>query len=412
MNDTLQQIRDLQFSDKSEAERLLLSFLKQQLDLDVVSVRLTPKPTSLNSFNGFLILSDGSERFFKTHTETHTVIREYYNANMLANAGYPVIQPVFSSTKPGQQILLYEVVKDPSVFDIAWEVEVGSLPLDTELSTAQSKEDKALFDRYFHTLVWQNAQKHADAPIHQLFWHRLTGGRLALFYSGFIQLPEVGDVPFADISRWQWQINGQVYTQSIEQILAEAATLLDPHQEGPAIIGHGDAHNGNVFLRRNKTGASLVYFDPAFAGYHDPLLDLVKPLFHNVFAMWMYFPREKQATTPIRWAKQANTAYVEYDYELPDIRKMFFQSKVNHVLLPTLHQLKRNGWLRKDWRRYLKLALFCCPLLTMNLSDHHWFSPEIALLGLCMAVEMGAESAGRLSLLDQTLNQLEALIEA
>lgn len=411
MNDTLQQIRDLQFSDRSEAERLLLSFLRGQFDLDVVAVHLTPKPTSLNSFNGFLTLSDGTERFFKTHTETHTIIQEYYNADMLAKAGYPVIQPVFSSTKPGQQILLYEVIHDPSVFDVAWDIESGLRQLDAELSTAQGEEDKALFDRYYRTLEWHDADQHANAPIHQLFWHRLTGGRLDAFYSGQIHLPTIGEVAMGDVRRWKWRINGQTYNESLGDLINAAITLLAPRQAGPAIIGHGDAHNGNVFLRRQSVGASLVYFDPAFAGHHDPILDLVKPLFHNVFAMWMYFPEQKRACTPIQLTLRSNVIEVEYDYALPDVRKMFFQSKVNHVLLPTLHQLKRNGWLRVDWRRYLKLALFCCPFLTMNLSDQERFSPEIALLGLCMSVEMGAESHERLSLLDQTLNQLEALIQ-
>jgi hypothetical protein len=411
MNDTLQQIRDLQFSDRSEAERLLLSFLRGQFDLDVVAVRLTPKPTSLNSFNGFLTLSDGTERFFKTHTETHTIIQEYYNAEMLAKAGYPVIQPVFSSTKPGQQILLYEIIQDPSVFDVAWDIECGLRQLDAELSTAQDEEDKALFDRYYRTLEWHDAEQHASAPIHQLFWHRLTGGRLDAFYSGTIHLPMVGEVAMSDVRRWHWRVNGQTYRVSLDDLISDAIALLNPHQAGPAVVGHGDAHNGNVFLRRQSVGASLVYFDPAFAGHHDPILDLAKPLFHNVFAMWMYFPDQKRAHTPIQLSRRSNLIDVKYDYALPDVRKMFFQSKVNHVLLPTLHQLKRNGWLRADWRRYLKLALFCCPFLTMNLSERERFSPEIALLGLCMSVEMGAESHERLSLIDQTLNQLEALIQ-
>jgi hypothetical protein len=410
MNDILQQIRDLQFSDRSTAESLLLSFLRDKLAIEAVSVRLTPKPTSLNSFNGFLTLSDGTRRFFKTHTETNTIISEYYNSEMLAKAGYPIIQPVFSSTKPGQQILLYDVVDDPSVFDLAWDIERGLQPLDTELSAAQDAEDKALFDRYYRTLVWHKADEHSSAPVHQLFWHRLTGGRLEAFYSSSIQLPTVGKIDIRDVRNWRWQINGQVYDVTIDQLIEEAIALLRPHQEGPAVVGHGDAHNGNVFLRRHQTGARLVYFDPAFAGLHDPLLDLVKPLFHNVFAMWMYFPKEKHSQTPITCEQRANTLYVHYEYPLHDVRKMFFQSKVNNVLLPLLHQLSRNGWLRPDWRRYLKLALFCCPFLTMNLSDQSRFSPEIALLGLSMSVEMGGESACQSSLIDQTLNQLEALL--
>jgi hypothetical protein len=410
MNDTLQQIRDLQFNDRSLAESLLLSFLRDQLQIDAVSVRLTPRPTSLNSFNGFLTLSDGTERFFKTHTETNTIISEYYNSEMLARAGYPIVQPVFRSTKPGQQILLYEVIDDPSVFELAWEIECGLRPLDTELSAAQDAEDKALFGRYYRTLVWRSADEHSAAPIHQLFWHRLTGGRLEAFYSDSIQLPSIGTVDVHDLRHWQWEINGQVYDVTLDQLIEEAITLLNPHQGGPAVIGHGDAHNGNVFLRRHQTGARLVYFDPAFAGMHDPLLDLAKPLFHNVFAMWMYYPTEKHLQTSITCEQKANKIRVNYKYALHDVRKMFFQSKVNNVLLPLLNQLMRNGWLRSDWRRYLKLALFCCPFLTMNLSDHSRFSPEIALLGLCMSIEMGGESRGQLSLIDQTLDQLETLL--
>lgn len=410
MSDILQQIRDLQLKDRSEAERLLLSFLRHHLALDVASVRLTPKPTSLNSFNGFLTLADGRELFFKTHTETHTLIREYYNAELLANAGYPVIQPVYRSTKPGEQILLYEVVADPCVFDLAWEIERGQRILDTELAAAQDTEDKILFERYYRTLRWGEADEHASAPIHQLFWHRLTGGRFDEFYSGSVLLPSIGEVPMHDVLRWQWRINQQDYTCTLQEIISAARDMLRPAQAGPIIVGHGDAHNGNVFLRRQAVGASLVYFDPAFAGYHDPLLDIVKPLFHNVFAMWMYFPEEKHQTTLIHGKLDAGTIYVTYQYDLPDVRRMFFRSKVNNVLLPVLQQLSRQGWLRVDWRQYLKSALFCCPFLTMNLADVARFSPEMTLLGLAMSVEMGAESHGHHSLIDATLNQLEALL--
>jgi hypothetical protein len=54
--------------------------------------------------------------------------------------------------------------------------------------------------------------------------------------------------------------------------------------------------------------------------------------------------------------------------------------------------------------------LFCCPFLTLNLADEERFPPEIALLGLAMAVEMGAESAGERSLIDRTLDEVEAAL--
>jgi hypothetical protein len=44
----------------------------------------------------------------------------------------------------------------------------------------------------------------------------------------------------------------------------------------------------------------------------------------------------------------------------------------------------------------------------MNLTDSEKFPPTISLLGLAMAVEMGAESQGKRSFIDQTLDDIEA----
>ncbi len=196
-------------------------------------------------------------------------------------------------------------------------------------------------------------------------------------------------------------------TSNIDQLIEQAIKLLRPEQAGASVIGHGDAHNGNVFFRED---APLTYFDPAFAGRHSPLLDLTKPLFHNVFAMWMYFPQEKAAQTRITLRREGDVWRVEHDYALPPIRQMFLRSKVERVLMPMLQTLQARGWLAPDWRAYLKAALFCCPFLTMNLTDPAKFPPEISLLGLAMAVEMGAESRRQRSLIDRTLDEVEAAL--
>jgi hypothetical protein len=72
--------------------------------------------------------------------------------------------------------------------------------------------------------------------------------------------------------------------------------------------------------------------------------------------------------------------------------------------------LKSQDWLQPNWRDYIKAALMCCPLLTMNLAENDRFPPEISLLGLVMAVEMGAESRGQRSLIDQTLDDVAATL--
>lgn len=408
----LEEIQRLQFSDKPAAERLLIGFVRETFNLDVTAVELRPLAVSLNSFNGFVTLTDGQRLFFKTHTESNGVIGEYYNASMLAEAGYPVLQPIMQSTEAGKQFLIYPVIEDPSVFDIAHEIIEGRSDRQADLEHAQNAADNRLLDIYLHTLKWQSAEDAAKAAVHQLFYHRLTGGRLEAFYGerqsiAVWGIDAVETLPMSVVRQLRWTINGQVYDETLDDIIAHAVRLLNPLQSGVSIIGHGDAHNGNVFLQGSGEGATLLYFDPAFAGQHDPLLDLTKPLFHNVFASWMYFPQETAERLTIRLQQETDGWSVTHDFPPHPVREMFLQSKTQRVLIPILRELKARGWLREDWRAYLKAALFCCPFLTMNLTDRSKFPPAISLLGLAMAVEMGSESTGVRSRIDNMLDEVE-----
>ncbi|MEM6282672.1 MAG: hypothetical protein AAF787_10805, partial [Chloroflexota bacterium] len=405
----------------SAAEALLAGFIGRTFPLDVHSVQLRPSAISLNSFNGFLTLADGTRLFFKTHTESDNVIGEYYRASVLADTGYPVIQPVYSSTTAGEHLLIYEVIDDPSVFDVAWEIENGNNKHFEALKRAQNQSDDELLQLYNATLDAQNAADASEAPVHQLFHHRLTKGRLERFYGPLpgmvpadntifdVKLP--GRTEAMPVARAvKWTINGQQYEESLDDIITRAIALLEPAQAGPVVTGHGDAHNGNVFLTLSQPAPSLLYFDPAFAGQHHPLLDLTKPLFHNVFAMWMYFPAEIAARTQIELKRTDDRWHVTHDFVLPPVREMFLESKVERVLVPVLQKLKSMGKLREDWQDYLKAALFCCPFLTMNLADSSRFPPEIALLGLCIAVEMGSWSTGQRSRIDRVLDDVAARV--
>lgn len=408
---TLQTVQQLQFTDREAAEQLLRRFITDVFSLDVVDVTLRPLAVSLNSFNGFVALRDGRRLFFKSHVEPGTVIAEYYNSELLQQAGYSVILPVAASTEPGKQMLLYEVVEDQSTFDVAWALERDTAaPVNLQtLTKAQYQADDELLTVYAETLSWKTAKDHASAPIHQLFYHRLTGGRLDEFYgeARTMILPEVGTIDLAALRSARWEVNGVRYTMTLDDVIAQATVLLNPSQAGPAVVGHGDAHNGNVFLR----GDSMVYFDPAFAGYHDPLLDLVKPLYHNVHAMWMYFPD----VAALEWGASLelveDTFVVEYPVMQHPVREMFHDSKSQQSLIPLLRLLQARGWLRQDWRAYLQLALACCPLLTMNLADNNRFPPSVALLGMAHVIEMGSQSIdGQKSRTEAWLDEVEATL--
>jgi hypothetical protein len=406
MDDFLIQIQQRQFSDKLEAERLLCRFIRETFPLSVVAVELRPSVVSLNSFSGYLTLDNGSQLFFKAHTEPDPVIDEFYNADILIKAGYPMMRPLYRSMAAGRQLLIYEVVEDPTVFDVAWQIECGDSQLTSVLTEAQHCADRELLDIYLDTSELQAPAAAATAAIHQLFYYRLTGQRLRGPYAreATFVLPD-GECKMADLRRRPWTINGQRYKDNLDEIIDRSTRLLEPARSGPSVVGHGDAHNGNLFLRRNER--RLIYFDPAFGGRHDPFLDLAKPLFHNTFAMWMYYPGVKCEELDIHFRITDNAIFVEHNYHLPAIRMMFLESKLDHVIMPLTYELRRRGWLNPEWRTRLKAALFCCPLLTKDLADRSQFPAEIALLGLAFAVEMGAESTGERSLIDRVLDDVE-----
>lgn len=399
------EIQRLQFSERSRAEAMLLDFVRDMFPhLNVMSLELRPQAISLNSFNGFLTLADKGRLFFKTHVEQDNVISEYYNAAMLADAGYPVVQPLYVSQQSGQQLLIYPIIESPSVFDVARRIERdGAFKSDdmARLIQAQQRSDDDLLRIYEATLRRTDGGEASRAPIHQLFWHRLTGGRFRRFYDDYAKfdLPH-GQFTATDVLDVRWEINGAIYGESLRTLVERAVTVLDPTRPTYTVVGHGDAHNGNVF----HTDDGLVYFDPAFAGRHSPLLDLVKPLFHNVYAMWMYFPEEEREKLRISIAVSGKTWRLHHDYANNALRKAFFDSKFERVFIPALRMLRDRSGLPPDWRDSVKLALMCCPLLTMNLTT---FPPEIALLGLGFAIQMGAESAGARSEIDIALDRAE-----
>jgi hypothetical protein len=397
----LQQIQALQFTDLEAANKLLKDFLNANLPLQVATATIRPLAVSLNSINGFLTTEDGEKLFFKTHIEPQSIVQEYYNSSILAEAGYAVIQPIFSSTEWGKQLLVYKYFDSPSLFNVMRDLETDKRQDSQRIITIQQQADGQLREIYFRSLQPLAGEEHAKAPIHQLFYHRLTGGRLTSFYQGKVLSLPGRQIEFEQLAAMKWVVNGVEFADTLDDLIQKATQQLHPHRDTPSIVGHGDAHNGNVFIDENHD--RLIYFDPAFAGRHSPLLDLAKPLFHNVFAIWMYFPHDVANGLNIKWGTTGNTITVEHDFVPADVRVACLRSKIEGVLAPILQEIKV-----REWREYLKLALFCCPFLTMNLSDTQKFPPEIILLGLAMSVEMGSQSLGPVqSLLDRELDRVE-----
>lgn len=388
------EIQKIQFSDKETAEDMVRDWFDRYLNLKVDNVRLVPKAVSLNSFNGFYTV-DGEEFFFKTHVEEMGIGQEYYDAQVMDRAGYNIVLPLRSIQKYGQQMVIYPVIRWPEMFNLMRAYETGS---DTngitmeQLVAAERHECKRLLEIYKTTLKLSSAQENAQAKISQLFWHRLAGERLQNFYMGQqVPLPsqDRSSIPFVDLLSYRWVVNGKPISVDGERptlglLIERGKRVLNPERDLWTVVGHGDAHFGNVFLEEGKR---YLYFDPAFAGHHSPLLDIVKPFFHNVFAMWMYFGPDIARDLHISVQLRDEVVYVEHDYNLPPIRRAMLETKQELLLKPLIELMRKRGALPKDWREILRSALLCCPFLTIDMLRR--LPVSVCWLGLSQVMQMG-----------------------
>jgi len=404
---------------RADAELVVADLIARQFGIAVRGAAINRDWSSLNSVNGTVDLEDGRRYFFKFHQEEgeEATVREYYRAEILERAGFPVDLPAMISREPGHQVLLYELRHDRSLAECCLAMERGRDESDpSAIHALQDELDRLTGRIYLATLHASDAARSAAEPVHRLFHHRLwtppdeatLAGRVARFYEGaVVRLPghELGWDEFKEL---RWRINGVDYRHSLGDLLRESLPRLEPSRlaASGAVTGHGDAHNANVWVEQRSGGSRLVLFDPAFAGEHMPaLLADVKPTFHNIFAhpLWLYHPAEADARFHVGVAIDDGRVIVEHDWALPLLRQRFLRTKVELVWRPLLAALRARDWLPDDWQRVVRCALFCCPTLVMNLradAPHGATagrSPAISALSFAIAVMAGSEPAPGMS---------------
>ena len=393
MSSDLSAIQQLQHdpSTLGHAEELTAAWLRADAGLNVASVQLRPSAVSLNSFNGIAVLStpfSGNDQvFFKTHVEPGGVITEYYNAHVLDEAGYNTLQPLRKVEAAGRQVAIYPVVAWPTMFDLSREVERSETDVRFEgLLAAEKQHCEDRLNIYSSTGRVSTGAEHKRAPIHQLFGQRLSGPRYSDFYGSSRFVTTDGEaVAFSDILSATLTINGVEQPRTLSELVSEALQTLRPDRPAFTVVGHGDDHYGNVFLQDEER---FLLFDPAFAGRHDALLDIVKSTYHGVFAQWMYFPEEYANDMAVSVVTSPGHIEIDYTPYVTVLRHEYLQVKQQQLLAPLVSWLESQAALAEGVRP-LHLALMCCPLLTLNLADENRFPSAIGWLGLAQAAQMG-----------------------
>ncbi|WP_026783281.1 hypothetical protein [Pleomorphomonas koreensis] len=406
------EIRRLAASDEPAAAAALAALFADLFDLSAEGVAINRDQYSLNSLNGFFS-AGGADYFFKFHQEDgeEAMTGEYYRADILARAGLPVDMPVFVSNLPGEQVLVYRRRADPRFSDVLRALDIAALDGrrdtagESDAVAAERGLDADVARVYLDSLHPISVAEAAAEPIHRLFHDRLVdmpgrrfpGGRLAGFYLGkTVRLPGV-ELAWEDFASWRLVINGRAYRRTIGDLFAAAGARLRPDRLAAAggVVAHGDAHNANVWYGRGAGGPALSFYDPAFAGAHVPaLLAEVKATFHNVFAhpLWLYDPTEATRRFTASARLGDGVLAIDTDWSLTPARRALLAAKAELVWKPLIVALAARGLLPDDWREVIRLALFLCPTLVMNLragaTTHTETSSAIAF---AVAVMVGSE---------------------
>jgi hypothetical protein len=74
---------------------------------------------------------------------------------------------------------------------------------------------------------------------------------------------------------------------------------------------------------------------------------------------------------------------------LSAIRQAIWETKIEYLLKPLLVLLREHQALPPDWFDVWRLAMLCCPLLTVNLLDAERRPASICWLGLTQAIQIG-----------------------
>lgn len=399
-------IRALAISDPSSAEQPLAALLDDLFGIEARNVRINLDQYSLNSLNGFFDTADGAF-FFKFHQEEgeEAMAGEYYRADILAKAGLPVDQPVHMSVLPGEQILVYRRRNDPRFSDVLRALDlVDDEPRRAMAVAAERGLNVRLRETYLRTLHEVTPAQVAAEPIHRLFHERLVdrnpdrfpGGRLAEFYVGkTFEFPDV-TLDWDEFSKLHLVCNGLRYAHSVADLFIAAEARFRPANlaDCGGVTAHGDAHNANVWFTPTEDGAELSFFDPAFAGSNVPaLMAEIKATFHNVFAhpFWLYDPDVATELFNASARVEDGLLIVESDWQATLVRRDLLAVKAREVWRPLLAELQNRDLLPADWRTVIRLGLFLCPTLVMNLrAGARSHTPVSSLIGFSVAIMVGS----------------------
>ncbi|MBP6884320.1 MAG: hypothetical protein KBC17_00675 [Candidatus Pacebacteria bacterium] len=357
------------FNDKVEVKNLELLYSKVSLNSIIANATM--------QFDGF-----DTPVFLKIHIEANTKgqsalgdDKEYGNAKLLEECGWPILAPLTKNTNPEYPLLVYPRIDAPTLFNLIEESYGEKNNITNDILDSFTASQKVIGRATVLTLKECAVQTVINAPVQTLFLERFKiGGRLDQWYtdSTVFALPGLSKpTAWSILKNAKWNINGELYSKTLAEIIESARKSLSFSGENSALCAtsHGDDHSGNVFIELSKNQAIL--FDPAFAGENPFTLCDTKALAHIGYMMMggMYF--DPKLKNPLyRFDEETNTIFAFVDYRSTPLfneHEEMARQIIDDRIIPMFRKARdMGGDIKKEIIRQ-KDALSGCPLLTINI---------------------------------------------
>ncbi len=355
--------------------------------------------------------------FGKIHIESDTKIinavgveEEYQKAQLLVDAGWPVVKPLAISRKEDYPLLLYPRMDETTLFD---ELEKSNVSGISTLTAQQindlSSYNQKIGQKELEELKKGTAEEAKNAPVQTLFLKRIErDGRIDQWYldDTAFQLPGLTTpITWRELLSCTWKINGLSFDITLQNIIDEARIILAFTNEGQTFLTltHGDDHAGNIRLTRPP-----VVFDPAFAGWNPATLD-VKALAHTGFlpmAAMYYLPKGLTCS----YQQKGNQLEVEtniVDLPMYSTHEILAKQIIDSRTLPILRKIKDLGGDMEKESQRIKSGLSACALLTVNIAKLLGQNNGMAVGLLPMAIMFSTfKGLSMLEYLDAKIKQL------
>ncbi|KAG5292562.1 hypothetical protein I7I48_04688 [Histoplasma ohiense] len=334
-------------------------------------------------------------------------LRHYFPSGMLQKvlAFDPVSNTVFYEKHQGEVLSDIRVTISKGIVGVPFKCAQDAFDWLVSVELVRAEQVAAV---QLNTIRSEATKK--EQLIHRFYYDRLhLDGRALEFYG--ITVPEFFQTEMRRLSFKEFMslpliINGREL-DSLYHYCRQAEAILNPRGlhliNSSVAVGLGDGHGGNVMATRGGPAIRLVDYE--VAGWHNPVLDLAKPLYNDAFFAILYSDLMDPCNAMtacggderqyVRYRVTEEAIAVDFNLQLSLLDRTLAYIKLEYMVRPLWERLADEFPNDLEFAEdILSAALFSCALLTRNFSSQ----PDTFFLNAAVGVLLFSDMKGTIDL--------------